>query len=153
MNKGQMFFITGLVSFLIAHFLFIKIVLGKLKNISLKMTITSIIPFLIVLLSLLLFLKDYLSEMLVPVIIYGVTIGMFGVVSLIFFLKNKSTFSLFMLAGAIFFMISDSVLAINKFYSQGHIFQIIIMVTYILAQYLIYKSMIRENVKIANNFL
>ena len=36
MKDGQLFFMIGLISFLIAHFFFIKIVLGKLKGISLK---------------------------------------------------------------------------------------------------------------------
>ena len=144
MKDGQLFFMIGLISFLIAHFFFIKIVLGKLKGISLKMMITSIIPFLVLHLSLIFFLKDYLNEMLVPVVIYGTTITTFGVVSFIYFMKTGSRASLFMLLGAIFFMISDSILAINKFYDQKHIFQIIVMFTYILAQYLIFKSMQKE---------
>lgn len=151
MKEGQLFFMIGLISFLIAHFFYIKIVLEKLNKISLKMTILSIIPFLIVLLSLLSFLKDYLNEMLIPVIIYGTTIAIFGVVSLIYFMKTSSRASLFMLVGAIIFMISDSVLAINKFYDQMQIFQIIVMFTYILAQFLIYKSMSEKDIKILNN--
>ena len=49
-----------------------------------------------------------------------------------------------MLSGAIVFMISDSLLAINKFYNPAHIFDAAVMITYVLAQYLIYRSMILE---------
>lgn len=83
--------------------------------------------------------------MLFPVVIYGLTIATFGVVSLIDYQNSKSKKSLLMLVGAIVFMVSDSVLAINKFYAPAHIFEIIIMVTYILAQYLIFRSMIQKN--------
>ena len=145
MFNGELFFISGLIFFLLAHVLFIKIVIGRLKKTSFTRIITSIIPFLI-LVSLLIFkIKDNLNEMLFPVVIYGLTIATFGVVSLIDYQNSKSKKSLLMLVGAIVFMVSDSVLAINKFYAPAHIFEIIIMVTYILAQYLIFRSMIQKN--------
>ena len=89
-------------------------------------------------------LKESLNEMLLPVIIYGLTISTFGIVSLVDFQNRKSQKSLFMLLGAMVFMISDSVLAINKFYNASHEFEIIIMFTYIIAQYLIFRSMVLE---------
>ncbi|SNR30537.1 lysoplasmalogenase [Lutibacter flavus] len=139
---GELFFMMGLVSFLLAHFIYIKIVVGRINKTSFTKIITSIIPFFIVFSLLILSLKDSLNEMLLPVIIYGLTISIFGVVSLIDFQNTKSKKSLLMLIGAIVFMISDSVLAINKFYNSTHLFEVVIMVTYILAQYLIYRSMI-----------
>jgi len=147
MFSGELFFITGLVSFLIAHILFIKIVIARVQKASLLKVIFSIIPFLIVFSLLIFNLKDSLHEMLWPVIIYGLTISTFGVVSLIDFLNTKSKKSLLMLLGAIVFMISDAVLAIDKFYFEEHINKIVIMFTYVLAQYLIFRSMILETEK------
>ncbi|WP_299528558.1 lysoplasmalogenase [uncultured Lutibacter sp.] len=144
MFSGELFFMAGLISFLMAHLLFIKIVISRIKKYSLSKVIFSIIPFLIVFSLLIFNLKDSLHEMLWPVIIYGLTIATFGVVSLIDFLNTKSKKSLIMLSGAIVFMISDAVLAINKFHTQDHLFEISIMITYVLAQYLIYRSMILE---------
>ncbi|NEW78444.1 MAG: hypothetical protein GZ086_03255, partial [Gelidibacter sp.] len=46
------------------------------------------------------------------------------------------------LIGAIVFMISDALLAINKFYNPAHVLEVIVMATYVLAQYFIYKSMV-----------
>ncbi|MFK5958565.1 MAG: lysoplasmalogenase [Lutibacter sp.] len=144
--SGKLFFIAGLVSFLLAHILFIKIVISRIKEFNfLKLTI-SIIPFLVVFILLIFTLKNSLHEMLLPVIIYGVIISTFGTVSLIDFLNKKSKKAMLMLFGAIFFMISDSLLAINKFYNPAHILEVIVMATYVIAQYLIFKSMIQKNV-------
>jgi len=147
MFSGELFFIFGLISFLIAHLLFIKIVIGRIKEFNFLKVICSTIPFLIVFILLIFTLKDSLQEMLWPVVIYGSTITIFGIVSLVNFLESKSTKSLLMLIGAIVFMISDSILAINKFHTQEHLFEVSIMVTYILAQYLIFRSMVLETEK------
>jgi uncharacterized membrane protein YhhN len=139
---GELFFIAGLVSFLLAHILFIKIVISRIKKVNLSKVILSAIPFLVVFGFLIFTLKNSLHEMLLPVIIYGLTISTFGTVSLIDFLNKKSKMAMLMLLGAIFFMISDSLLAINKFYNPAHILEIIVMATYVTAQYLIFKSMV-----------
>lgn len=142
MFEGELFFIFGLVSFLMAHFLFIKIVIGSIKKTSLKTIVTAIIPFLGLFSLLILTLKDSLGALFLPVVIYGLTIATFGIVSFIDYLGTKSMKSLLMLVGAIIFMISDSVLAINKFYAPAPIFEITVMITYVLAQYFIFKSML-----------
>lgn len=150
MFSGELFFMAGLVSFLIAHVLFIKIVLNRIQKTNLLQVISSAIPFLAVFSLLIFTLKDSLHEMLWPVIIYGLTIATFGTVSLIDFLDTKSKKSLLMLIGAIIFMVSDSVLAINKFYNPAHVLEVIVMATYVLAQYFIYRSMILETEKSSN---
>jgi uncharacterized membrane protein YhhN len=145
MFEGELFFIAGLLAFLVVHFLFIKIVISRIQKYSASKIIFSIIPFLIVFSLLIFNLIDSLQEMLIPVIIYGLTISIFGVVSLIDFMNNKSKKSLLMFSGAIVFMLSDSVLAIDKFYFEEHFNKILIMFTYVLAQYLIFRSMIFGN--------
>ena len=145
MFSGELFFIAGLVSFLIAHVLFVKIVISRINKVNFLKGVVSAIPFLAVFTLLIFTLKDSLQEMLYSVIIYGLTIATFGTVSLIDFLNTKSKRSMLMLLGAIIFMISDSLLAINKFYNPAHIFEVGIMVTYILAQYLIFRSMVQKN--------
>jgi uncharacterized membrane protein YhhN len=148
MFNGELFFILGLVSFLLAHILFIKIVIDRIGKTTLKQILTASIPFTFVFGLLIYTLKDSLNELLIPVIVYGLTISIFGTVSLIDYRNTKSDTSLLMLMGAIFFMISDSVLAINKFQYSTHFFQVLIMVTYIFAQYLIFRSMVVEGLKV-----
>lgn len=150
MYPGQLPFKIGLISFLIAHILFIKIVIHRIEKVSFISILTAVIPFGTVLLALIFTIKDSIGELLLPVVFYGITISAFGTVSLIDYLNSKSKKSLFMLLGAIVFMLSDSLLAINKFYFPIEIFEPIVMVTYIVAQYLIYRSMILENEKSSN---
>ena len=142
MFTGKLFFISGLVSFLLAHILFIKIVISRIKEVNFLKLIVSVIPFLVAFILLIFTLKDNLHEMLWPVIIYGLTISTFGVISLLDYLNTKSKESMFMLIGAITFMISDSILAVNKFFYPAHILEVIVMTTYVFAQFFIFKSMI-----------
>jgi uncharacterized membrane protein YhhN len=142
MFSGKLFFMAGLLSFLMAHILFIKIVINQIKKTSILKVIMASVPFLMLFLGLMFVLKNSLNELLIPVIIYGLTISTFGVVSLINYLQKKSVKSFLILIGAVVFITSDSLLAINKFYSPNKIFEVLIMVTYIIAQYLIFKSMV-----------
>ena len=140
--EGELYFIVGLVSFLIAHLFFIKIVFGRLQKSTISKILVSIFPFLTLFLFLIFFLKDTLNELLIPVIIYGFTISTFGVVAMLDYLNTKTTQSFLMFVGAVIFISSDSILAIHKFYNTTQIFAVLIMITYIVAQYLIYRSMV-----------
>lgn len=151
MYSGQLPFKIGLISFLIAHILFIRIVTQRIKKVSFLSILTAVIPFAVFLSLLIYTIKDSLGELLVPVIIYGFTISMFGVVSLINYVETKSAKSIWMLIGAIVFMISDTLLDINKFYLPKEVFGVLIMGTYIIAQYLIYRSMVLDTRKAAMN--
>jgi len=144
MGEGEIHFIIGLVSFLMAHLLFIKIIASKLTVIKTVSLLKSIIPFGIFLVFLLSLLFPHLYGLKIPVFIYGTVISIFGITATIWLLQKKSLGAMFMFSGAIVFAISDSVLAINKFYYTDQILQIIVMITYILAQYLILKSMILD---------
>ena len=145
--SGENVFKFGLGFFLIAHLLFIIIVVKRIKKVSILNSFIPIISFGIVLSLLLFLLKDTLKDLLIPVVIYGVVISIFGIVSLIDFLNTKSKKSLLMLLGAIVFIVSDYILAINKVYYEALIFQVAVMVTYISAQYLIYYSMVLDEKK------
>ncbi|MCY7411231.1 MAG: lysoplasmalogenase [Chitinophagales bacterium] len=85
-----------------------------------------------------------LGDMLVPVIVYMCVILMMGLTALNRFGKVSSISFKEVFAGAIFFMLSDSLLAINKFSQPIPSASFLIMFTYILAQYLIVKGMLDE---------
>jgi uncharacterized membrane protein YhhN len=148
MFNSELYFIIGLVSFLTAHLLFITILIKNIKNYNKLHLLTSIIPFLLLLISLLYVIKDSLNNLLIPVIIYGITISTFGVVAMLNYLSSKNYKSFLMFVGAVVFIASDAILAINKFYSTTDVLEVFIMVTYITAQYIIYKSMVFGNLKI-----
>ena len=88
--NGQQFFIIGLIFFLIAHLIFTKIILGWLNKSSLKHKIIAAIPFLITFSVLLLVLVDFLGEMFLPVMVYGIIISIFGAISLLNYLNTKT---------------------------------------------------------------
>ena len=151
MFSGELYFIIGLLFFLVAHLFFIRIVLKRLNKTSLKTVVFSSLPFVIVYMLLLFFLKEFLSSMLIPVIIYGFVISTFGSVALMVYFNNKTNESILMLIGAIVFVLSDSILAINKFYFSAIYFEVLVMITYIMAQYLIYKSMVLNQLNTRRN--
>ena len=143
-SNAELNFILGLASFLIAHILYIIMVSKKLGRSSSKNKILAIAPFVILGFGLLNFLKDSLGEMLIPVTVYAIVISMFGAVALLNYLNDRTNKTMRLLLGALFFIVSDSVLAINKFYESNAVFPVIVMVTYIAAQYFICSFMMYE---------
>lgn len=142
MFKGANFFMYGIAAFLLAHVVYIKITAGFLpKELTSKM-ITSAFPFVFFFAILMYLIYDNLGEMLIPVVVYGVTISTFGSVAFLNYREEKSTENLWLFVGAIIFILSDSLIALNKFYQPNEIYGVSIMITYILAQFLICKAMI-----------
>jgi len=131
-NSSSSFFIAGLVSFLIAHIFYI-IVFNKTRNQNKKPTIILAI-LTIYALGIFYFLSNSLGDMLIPVILYMTIILTMATMA---FLRQGSVNNIsykFVVAGAILFLISDSLLAINKFYTPFSFADISIIFTYSLAQ-------------------
>ena len=141
------FFLSGLVAFLLAHIMYIMVFLDK-KN-SKKIALIFITVLLIYAIGIFYLLKDGLGDMLIPVIVYMLVILTMILTSTMRKgnVSNKSYNLVFL--GAFFFVISDSFLAINKFYQPVPLSKIIIMSTYSLAQYLIVLGLLKQK----NNYL
>jgi len=137
MGEGHYYFIAGLVSFLIAHLFYIAMIVKKLDKPAAIKLIKALIPFVIVFVLLLNLLYNHLAEMKIPVIIYAIIICTFGVVSLLLFLQKKTNSVLILVFGVSLFVISDSILAINMFYQAQFYFPLLIMISYVSAQFLI----------------
>ena len=84
--------------------------------------------------------------MLIHVVVYGLTISTFGAITLLNYINQKSTENLWVFLGAIFFIASDSMIALNRFYEPQEMYSVAIMITYIVAQYLLCKAIIVKNV-------
>lgn len=131
-------FIPGLACFLLAHIMYLTIFITTPgKNSILGSRIMLLLPVIIYGAALVLYLYDDLKEMKLPVIIYAIVIlfMLTGAINRIDKVKTKSF--LLVLAGAILFVISDSAIAINKFSYKFEYSGLVIMSTYIVAQYLI----------------
>ena len=81
-------------------------------------------------------LYKYLGALRIPVIIYAVVISlMFFAATNIFHSKRANKLAIrFFIPGAAMLVLSDSILAVNKFYLKDDLFNVSVMVTYILGQ-------------------
>lgn len=137
------FFIFGLVAFLIAHIFYILFYEYVIRLEGLKRNYLFFIPVLIYYASLIYILSPHLGEMKLPVRIYGAVISYMLIQALhTSGIKNKEA-AWMMIVGAVLFISSDSILAINKFYVPIKYAGIAIMLTYGLAQLLIVLGAIR----------
>lgn len=142
-DDNSLFFLLGLSAFLLAHVFYIFF----FHSIRVKEIIKSrwwlvliVVIYYVILISL---LSPYLGDMKLPVRMYAVVICfMFMLAMHMLFIKNKNA-GLWMMAGALLFVISDSVLAINKFYQPFEMAGIVVMLTYGLAQLFITEGAIR----------
>lgn len=149
-DKGELYFIFGLICFLIAHILFILLFIkqkseanyAKIWQFWLGFTST-----LIYLGSMLFILFPKLGDLKIPVLVYAFTISFMLVMAIKGYFSWKKPMNLLILIGAIFFVTSDSCLAINKFYNPILNANFIIMFTYIVAQYCITTGILKLNQK------
>lgn len=137
-------FIFGIGAFLITQVMYVFIFSKGLAASNSKNKLKSIIPFLLFYSILMAVLAPKLNDFLIPVVIYGIAISIFGVVALLNYLHFKKRITLTLLQGALLFIVSDSLIALNKFYEEQQLYPIIIMVTYIMAQYLIANYMLKS---------
>ena len=132
-------FIPGLVSFLLAHICyiiyFIKRTSGKTGMLKKKPVL--LVPVLIYILLFLYLLFPYLGAMKLPVTIYGITIGTMLLMSIHTMGTTNYKTSLYFITGAVLFVTSDSILAINLFAVKYTLLSLAVMLTYASAQYLI----------------
>ncbi len=145
LGKGELFFILGLASFLIAHLFYITMVAKLLVKTTFKEVISVSIPYVLIFILLLNLLYEHLGGMKIPVIIYALVISVLGTVSLLLFIQKKTDTYLLLVIGVFIFIVSDSVLAINMFYQKEAYFSLVIMLTYVLAQFLICSFVLKLN--------
>lgn len=137
--KHALFFIFGLASFLTTHIFYITYFLRiRSANVSLLKKQPVLIALVLVYgVGLVWLLYPHLGDMKLPVIIYASVICTMLLCSLHVFLKLNKKAAAHFLLGASAFVVSDSLLAINKFYQPFAFAGVLIMLTYCAAQYFI----------------
>ena len=136
-SMNSKFFIFGLVAFLIAHVFYIMFYENVIRKEGLSKNYWWFLPVIIYYIALIYILSPNLGDMKLPVRIYGIVISYMLIQALqTGRVKNPGAATL-MIAGAVLFITSDSILAINKFYESFEYAGIAIMVTYGIAQLLI----------------
>lgn len=146
-DKGELYFIFGLVSFLIAHIIFILLFTKQEKeNTSTnKLFWVGLIIVGIYLFGMLSLLYPSLGDLKIPVTVYAITISTMLLMAIKGYFNWKKPNNLTVLLGALIFVSSDSILAINKFHSELPKSGFLIMITYIVAQFLITKGILSLN--------
>jgi uncharacterized membrane protein YhhN len=140
-TKNGSFFIYGLVAFLLAHTFYILFFVKHIKhNGELKLKILSILFLLMYATGLYLLLYAHLGAYKIPVLVYTLVISTMLFCVIHAFNKPTNTTAFWCISGAILFVLSDSILAINKFYSQFTAASFCIMLTYGLAQLFLIKG-------------
>lgn len=130
-------FLPGLGSFLLAHFFYILC----FTKLGIKKHLPILAAGLLVYVTGLIFsLFPYLKEMKIPVIIYGVVIA-----AMLYFAVRTTNHNLIL--GAVLFVISDSILAFNLFVKETTVLSMIVMITYISAQWFLVKGLLSNSKK------
>jgi len=140
--KHELFFIFGLICFLTTHIFYI---LYFLRVRSVNSSLLKKYPVLLAVvpaygIALVWLLYPHLGDLKLPVIVYAAVICSMLLCSLHIFLKVNKKAAGYYLWGATAFVVSDSLLAINKFYQPFAYAAVFIMLTYCAAQYFIVRG-------------
>lgn len=141
MDKNNLF-LAGIAAFLGTQLIYIFIIKKRLKKSRARDLLISIVPFLIFYSLLISVLQKNLGTLTVPVMVYGMAISIFGMAALLLYLQNKNSITRMLLMGAILFIVSDSMIALQKFHAARTWYPVVIMATYVMAQFLIFRFMI-----------
>lgn len=133
------YFVPGLISFLLGHLFYVRANLMQFQY-SFPKVLLAVLPLGFGLYFYSNYLFDSLGDMSIPVAIYVLVIAVMTV-SALFRKREVGAMSyIWMVAGCILFLVSDSVLAYDKFVLPIENSGLIIMSTYILAQFAITKG-------------
>lgn len=139
---NPLFFIGGLTSFLLAHVSYVVLFTKSSLKKQLKTKWISCLMVLTLLFAIgyYLYLYPYLNDLSIPVLVYVSAIALMGLTALwCYGSVNHKAFRL-TVYGAFTFIVSDAILAFNKFVQAFDWADVFIMTSYCLAQYLILKG-------------
>lgn len=149
-DRAELFFISGLISFLISHVVYILLFNRQLKSRNKRnraiywIGVTTIIVYLFLMLTILL---PSLGDLQIPVLVYAMVLSTMLLFAFKGFFSWEEPANWYILTGAIIFVSSDSILAFNKFYTPIVLSSFLIMITYLTAQYLIVAGILKLNQK------
>jgi uncharacterized membrane protein YhhN len=136
-------FLLGLVSFLIAHGGFVKVFYQPITRGGLA-TLPLVVGFYVYLMKRLYFKIE--QEMRIPVLVYGLFICSMGFFAINRFFSRTSTFAsrLCSLLGALIFVLSDTLLGIDRFDTSLQGAKFLVFVTYYIAMVFVTLSAVTD---------
>jgi uncharacterized membrane protein YhhN len=150
-KQTKSFFIYGLIAFLTAHifyiFYFLKIRQeNRIEKSPNKLIFAAIAAYSLALFA---FIAPNVKNLLAPVAVYALIISTMLAVSVTAFDFGKQNFGKISVAGTLLFIVSDSILAINRFAAPFEYAPVFVMLTYALAQLSITEGSLRNLREIA----
>lgn len=150
MGTGDLYFMLGLGSFLLAHVFYI-FTFRQFRNedetnaLQGLQRIRFAFPIVLFGTGLVIILYPNLGGLTVPVLIYAGVLTVMVLNALFRFGQTNASSFAYVFGGAILFMVSDSILAINRFLEPIEGAGIWIMLTYIAAQFFIVKGLLKHD--------
>ncbi len=153
---NELFFMAGLGSFLLAHIFYII----TYRRHSYVRPLTESIathkwrlafPVILAGTGLVIVLYPYLGTLMLPVLAYALVLTIMTLTAVMRYGRTNHPSFWLVFFGALFFMASDSILAINKFMSPIGNGAFVIMLTYCAAQFLIVEGILRHTEGIEDN--
>jgi uncharacterized membrane protein YhhN len=142
-KKSSVLFKAGIAFFMLTHIMYFVVFIRAGNGFIFEKPVF-FIPLILYEVILISYLFNHLERMKIPVIVYSsvIIIMLASAINRYGSVTGKS-FSM-VLWGAILFVISDSALAINKLKQPFRLYQLVVMLTYITAQFLIVEGYIRQ---------
>jgi len=142
-SEADIFFMLGLSSFLLAHLVYIIINMSAVTEAGSGFKPQwQDLPFLLYGFLIFGMLKDNLGDMYFPALAYAVVICIMALTARKRWKRSDNQSFWLVMSGALVFMVSDSLLALNRFLDPIPQSDLLIMTTYIVAQFLIIKGLI-----------
>lgn len=137
-NERKMF-VAGLFSFLLGHVFYTAAMLRLYGSHSFifSRVLPAAVPYAIYGVLFYLYLSEFLGPMRLPAVAYIFAIELMSLTALVFLLERGSVGRWAVFAGSLFFMASDTTLAHKCFKPSSKASGTAVMVTYVLAQFLI----------------
>ena len=142
------FFIYGLIFFLLAHlayiFCYFHLVIDLKQPQNKTFLYTRVVALALTGAALMTVLRYKVGDLLIPVGVYTIVIILMAIFAV--YRKDKTSTASFSLvyAGALMFILSDGMIAVNKFLNEFGNSGVYIMLTYIIAQFLIVKGILKH---------
>jgi uncharacterized membrane protein YhhN len=136
--EGSQFFLWGMLGFMVTH-ICNGLYFNNLKKVAILKSKNALIALLFLTVAsagTIIIIKDNVGEFLIPIIIYMVLISVMAILASTLSDSKRYNNSAvhYFIPGAILFVLSDGLLAINKFNLQDSLLDVFVMLTYGLAQ-------------------
>lgn len=132
------YFLQGLIAFFVAHVAYVVAFLDPIGFVFNAYIIGFVALYAALLIAI---LNKHLGKLRIPVYFYALVLMLMVITSYNFFQLSWHYYSLYAFVGALFFMVSDSILALRKFVKEWPWSQPAILSTYYIAQTMIALSL------------